>query len=39
MVATIGRNQTTDLNLLKMILKPSNSTFFKMSSAITATWV
>lgn len=37
-VDIVGINETTDWNLLKTILKASNSTFFKMSSAKTATW-
>lgn len=32
-----GINETTDWNLLYTILNASYSTFFKMSSAITAT--
>lgn len=32
-VAVVGKNETTDWNLLKTILKASYSTFFKISSA------
>ena len=37
MVDTVGINETTEWNLLKTILRASNSTFFKMSSARTDT--
>lgn len=37
-VESVGIKDTTDWNLLKTILKASNSTFFKISSARTATW-
>jgi len=37
-VDTVGKNWTTDWNLLKTILNASYSTFFRMSSAKTDTW-
>lgn len=38
MVDTVGINETTEWNLLKIILNASYSTFFKMSSARAETW-